>query len=141
MSDDEMLAAVRDALASGNLGHPDEGAAQAVVEAAEPLWDALGELSLVDGWGGGEFRSLFPDVLVMIVHRANFGAGGHKPCPDLRDDAAAAAHTYMLLAKRLVYLSPRLFRLDEMLELGLLTREEHIEAESDLLRGTTLIVG
>jgi hypothetical protein len=49
----------------------DEGTAEDVVRASEPLWDALEELGLVDTWGGMEFVALFPEVVAFIAQRAN----------------------------------------------------------------------
>ncbi len=41
--------------------------AEALIRAAEPLWDAMEQAGgLVDSWGGGEFCHLFPRVLSFI---------------------------------------------------------------------------
>lgn len=57
----EVVEAVRDVL------DVDIDTAEAIVRAAEPLWDALEEAGgLVDSWGGGEFCHMFPRVLSFI---------------------------------------------------------------------------
>jgi hypothetical protein len=41
--------------------------AEDLVRSAEPLWDAMERAGgLVDSWGGGEFRHIFPRVLAFI---------------------------------------------------------------------------
>ena len=42
-------------------------AAEAIVRASEPFWDAMEEVGgLVDSWGGGEFCYLFPKMCAVI---------------------------------------------------------------------------
>lgn len=50
----------------GSLGIPQD-AAEAIVRAAEPFWNAMEDAGgLVDSWGGGEFCGLLPRVLEFI---------------------------------------------------------------------------
>jgi hypothetical protein len=57
----EVLAAVQSALGVS------EEAAEAIVRASEPLWDAMEHVGgLVDSWGGGEFCELFPRMCAVI---------------------------------------------------------------------------
>ena len=52
----------------------DEAAAENLIRAAEPLWNALEEAGgLVDSWGGGEFCTVFPQALAFIRDAANEG--------------------------------------------------------------------
>lgn len=45
----------------------DPDAAEAIVRASEPLWNAMEEAGgLVDSWGGGEFCYLFPKMCSAI---------------------------------------------------------------------------
>ncbi len=45
----------------------DTAAAEAIVRASEPLWDAMESAGgLVDSWGGGEFCNLFPKMCAAI---------------------------------------------------------------------------
>lgn len=45
----------------------DAEAAEAIVRASEPLWNAMEEVGgLVDSWGGGEFCHLFPMMCAAI---------------------------------------------------------------------------
>lgn len=44
-----------------------EDAAEGIVRASEPLWDAMEDAGgLVDSWGGGEFCYLFPKMCAVI---------------------------------------------------------------------------
>jgi len=55
----------------------DAEAAEALVGAAEPLWDAMERAGgLVDSWGSGEFCHMFPRGLSFI--RAGVGGGEHR---------------------------------------------------------------
>lgn len=46
--------------------------AKDLIRSAEPLWDAMERAGgLVDSWGGGEFCSVFPQVLTFIRSAAN----------------------------------------------------------------------
>ena len=48
----------------------DEPTAAAIVRSTEPFWDAMEDAGgLVDGWGGGEFCGLLPQVLAFIRDR------------------------------------------------------------------------
>ena len=49
----------------------DADAAEAVLRASEPLWDALEEIGGVDSWGGMEFVRVFPQVLALIYEQCN----------------------------------------------------------------------
>lgn len=64
----EVVAAVQAA-----LGITTEDA-ETVLRASEPLWDAMEQVGgLVDSWGGGEFRYLFPRMMA-VVRPADGGA-------------------------------------------------------------------
>ena len=42
-------------------------AAEAILRASEPLWNALEDAGgLVDSWGGGEFCDVFPKMIAAI---------------------------------------------------------------------------
>jgi len=57
----ELIAALKTA-----LGVRTE-AAEAILRASVPLWDALEDAGgLVDSWGGGEFCDLFPRMCAVI---------------------------------------------------------------------------
>ncbi len=43
----------------------------ALIDAAEPLWDAMGELGWTDAYGGGESRRVVPETLAFVRHRSN----------------------------------------------------------------------
>ena len=45
----------------------------ALVAAAKPLWNALEHLGWTDGYGGMEFKRVFPATLRFIHHEANLG--------------------------------------------------------------------
>lgn len=52
-------------------------AAEDLIRAAEPLWDAMERAGgLVDSWGGGEFSFVFPKTLEFIRATANPGSYG-----------------------------------------------------------------
>jgi hypothetical protein len=52
----------------------DAATAEDLVRSAEPLWNAMERAGgLVDGWGGGEFCGVFPQVLRFIRSAANPG--------------------------------------------------------------------
>lgn len=136
--DDELVPEVQAALG----GRRSEAEARAVVLAAEPLWEALSELGLSDGWGGGEFRSTFPVVLKIINDMANWGGcrcsawAGYQEddCPDLWHQAKRALSMYHMFTGMLAEKAPALARLDELHALGLLTDEQWREQRRDLLR-------
>lgn len=68
----EVVAAVAAALGIG------ANAAETIVEASEPLWDAMEEVGgLVDSWGGGEFCGIFPRMVAVV--RAASGSCGGSP--------------------------------------------------------------
>ncbi len=57
----ELLAALRTALDVG------DDAAEVILRASEPFWNALEDVGgLVDSWGGGEFCRLFPKMCAVI---------------------------------------------------------------------------
>jgi hypothetical protein len=57
----EVVAAVMAAL------DVDTDAAEAIVRASEPLWNAMEDAGgLVDSWGGGEFCHLFPKMCAAV---------------------------------------------------------------------------
>lgn len=57
----ELVAALRAAL------DVDDDAAEAILRASEPFWNALEDVGgLVDSWGGGEFCQLFPRMCAVI---------------------------------------------------------------------------
>ena len=57
----ELIAAVQ-----GTLGVTTE-AAETILRASEPFWNALEDAGgLVDSWGGGEFCALFPKMCAVI---------------------------------------------------------------------------
>jgi hypothetical protein len=53
-----------------------EHRAEALIEAAEPLWNELAELGWTDGYGGMEFERVFPPTLAYIRQQANVGPDG-----------------------------------------------------------------
>ena len=53
-----------------------------LIDAAEPLWDAMGALGWVDGYGGGESRRVMPDALALIRHLSNCPGCAHCTAVD-----------------------------------------------------------
>jgi hypothetical protein len=52
----------------------DAATAEDLVRSAEPFWDAMERAGgLVDSWGGGEFRGVFPRLLSFVRSAANPG--------------------------------------------------------------------
>jgi hypothetical protein len=43
-----------------------EDEAERILRASEPFWEVLEDLGQVDGWGGGEFCHLLPQVCLLI---------------------------------------------------------------------------
>ncbi len=51
--------------------------AERIAAAAQPLWDELEEMGMVDGFGGCESRRVLPAALAFIRYECN--AGPHAP--------------------------------------------------------------
>lgn len=134
LTDDKAL--VRDVQTA--LGGASQTAAAAVLAASKPLWDALEDLALVDGYDGGEYRSLFPDVLRMLLDTVNnlcrCGTKQRKGCPDLLHQSQQAQSMHRTFVRERAGLAPARVLLDEKHALGLLTDEEFQEQECELLR-------
>ena len=49
----------------------DAASAEDILRASEPFWNTLESHGGVDGWGGGDVCSLFPQSLALIRQQAN----------------------------------------------------------------------